>query len=122
MIALSDVGIPYTDPSLDDTPEGIMERRRKERKTVRNVRRLSSALRTPLYIGENIREEKYIHRILKNLREFGIKDTLSNEALYIICPQYSECICGCGVPRPSSSRERILEMRRRLESVSDRVI
>ncbi|MDI3484604.1 MAG: hypothetical protein PWQ74_1191 [Methanobacteriaceae archaeon] len=118
MIALSDVGIPYTDPSLTDSRDRIIERRKKERRTVRNTRRLSSTVRTPLYLGKDLKGGKYDHRILKNLRKFGIKDGLSKEALYVICPQYSDCICGCGLSRLSSSRDRILEMRNRLESLS----
>jgi len=115
MIALSDAGIPYRDPDLEDSREEIIERRENERRLARNVTRLPSSLRTPTYLGSKT-PEKYSAKILKNLKSMGINGTLSKKALYIICPQYPECICGCESQRPSSPRERILEMRNRLES------
>ncbi|MEM4526060.1 MAG: MnmC family methyltransferase, partial [Methanothermobacter sp.] len=118
MIALTDVGIPYRDPNLEDNREKIIERRENERMLVRNATRLPSSYRTPIYLGREL-PEKHAMRILKNLKRMGIPDTFSKEALYIICPQYPECICGCKSLRLSSSRERILEMRNRLEKVDN---
>ncbi|MBC7118277.1 MAG: hypothetical protein H5T38_04885 [Methanobacteriaceae archaeon] len=118
MIALTDVGIPYRDPNLEDGREEIIKRRKSERRIVRNANMLPSSYRTPIYLGREL-PEKHARRILKNLRRIGIHDTFSKEALYIICPQYPECICGCKSLRLSSSRERILEMRNRLEKVKN---
>ncbi|BAW31340.1 MAG TPA: MnmC family methyltransferase [Methanothermobacter sp.] len=114
IIALSDAGIPYRDPNLEDSREKIIEKRENERRLARNITRLPSSLRTPIYLGMKA-PEKYAARILKNLKSMNINGTLSKKALYIICPQYPKCICGCKEERPSSSRERIIEMRNRLK-------
>ncbi|HOQ19456.1 MAG: MnmC family methyltransferase [Methanothermobacter tenebrarum] len=117
MIALSDAGIPYRDHGLDDSPEKIIERRKNERMVLRNVKKISSTVRTPIYLGRRVEMDRMGRRILKNLERVGIPDTLSNKALYIICPQFEECICGCGLSRLSSSRDRILEMEKRLNTI-----
>ncbi|MBE2899376.1 hypothetical protein DNK57_00820 [Methanothermobacter thermautotrophicus] len=114
MIALSDAGIPYRDPELSADAIEIMERRRAERMSARGVTRISSAVKTPLYLGSERLEGGTGRRVRRNLTRFGIDDPSGPEALYIICPQMEECVCGCGEYRPGNSRERILSMRRRL--------
>ncbi|MDI6702494.1 MnmC family methyltransferase [Methanothermobacter wolfeii] len=117
MIALSDAGIPFRDPELSGTPDEIIGRRRRERMDARNLTRLSSAVKTPLYLGRNIPDDRNGRRVRKNLERAGIMDSRGREACYIICPQSPECICGCGEKRPLNSGERINMMRRRLEEV-----
>lgn len=114
MIALSDAGIPYRDPNLDDSREEIVKRRENERRLARDVTRLPSSHRIPTYLGREL-PEKHAKRILESLKMMKINRNFSREALYIICPQHPECICGCESQRLSSSRERILEMRNRLK-------
>ena len=114
MIALSDAGIPYRDPELSADALEIMGRRRVERMSARGVTRISSAVKTPLYLGSEQVEGRTGRRVRRNLSRIGIDDPSGPEALYIICPQMDECICGCGEDRPASSRDRVISMRRRL--------
>ncbi|MBK6586530.1 MAG: hypothetical protein IPG26_06345 [Coprothermobacter sp.] len=75
MIALSDAGIPYRDHGLDDSPEKIIERRKNERMVLRNVKKISSTVRTPIYLGRRVEMDRMGRRILKNLERVGIPDT-----------------------------------------------
>lgn len=118
MVALSDAGVPYRDPTLSLDGETIIEMRRLERMVVRGVTRLSSAVKTPIYLGVSVEGDRIGRRVRRNLEGMGISDTKGGEALYIICPQMDECVCGCGEERVTTSRERILSMRRRLLEVA----
>jgi len=118
MVALSDAGIPYRDPTLSLDGDTITERRRAERRLARGVTRISSAVKTPIYLGFSVEENRTGRRVRRNLEGMGISDTEGWEALYIICPQMDECVCGCGEERVATSRERILSMRRRLMEVA----
>ncbi|MCG2829087.1 tRNA (5-methylaminomethyl-2-thiouridine)(34)-methyltransferase MnmD [Methanothermobacter sp. K4] len=117
MVALSDAGIPYRDPLLSSDGETIIERRRAERRLARGVTRISSAVKTPIYLGVSVEGDRIGRRVRRNLERMGISDPAGEEALYIICPQMDECVCGCGEERLATSRERILSMRRRLLEV-----
>lgn len=116
MIALSDVGIPFRDPNLNDPAEKILKRRKIERKKARHKEYLSSSARTPLYLGK----AEANTRAIKNAQKFGIEIN-SYEAKYIVCPQFDKCICGCNEPRPKNSRERILMMRKRLKKIKETI-
>ncbi len=118
MVALSDAGVPYRDPTLSSDGETISERRRVERRIVRGVTRISSAVKTPIYLGAPAEEDRIGRRVRRNLEMMGISDPAGQEALYIICPQMDECVCGCGEERVATSRERVLSMRRRLLEVT----
>ncbi|MEG3224065.1 MAG: hypothetical protein BME94_00715 [Methanobacteriales archaeon Met13] len=114
MIALSDAGVPYRDPLLDDLPLNILKRRREEREKVRNSSRFASTVRTPLYLNETVEDPKLERRINRQIQKMGLDHWKSPWARYLICPQYTDCICHCGGGGYPGSRQRIKEMQRRL--------
>lgn len=117
MVALSDAGVPYRDPELQDHPQNILERRKEERKRARNTSRLASTVRTPLYLNREVKNPKLKRRIEKQINNVGLAGLNSEEARYLVCPQYELCICHCGQGRYPGSRGRIVEMQRRLEEL-----
>jgi len=119
MIALSDAGVPYRDPQMKTSTSKISKRREIERKRVRGVEKLPSTVRTPTYLSEDIENPRLKRRVLKHLNKMSISDLKSKEALYIVCPQFTDCICGCGLRKYKSSKERIMEMEKRLYNITN---
>ena len=117
IIALSDVGIPYRDPELNSLPENIRTKRQKERSQARGETKLASTVKAPIYLMKDIDDEKFRRRVLKHLRKIGIKDLDSDESRYLVCPQFSECICHCKQERYPTSTARIKEMENRLKRI-----
>jgi tRNA U34 5-methylaminomethyl-2-thiouridine-forming methyltransferase MnmC len=115
-IALSDAGIPFRDPNLDFDSEKILENRIEERSLARHNYKISSAVQTPIFFGEDVSDEKLKRRILRNFNKVNIPDLKSKEAFYIIEPQQYH------YKRPDiefNSRNRIIEMNNRLLKVVD---
>ena len=113
-IALSDVGIPFRDPNLNDESDTILERRTEERHNARHSTKISSAVKTPIFLGDEMEDEKLKRRVERNLAKMNIPSTTSKEAFYIIeCEKnYSK-----NQNEKNNSRNRILEMKERLEKV-----
>jgi len=113
-IALSDVGIPFRDPNLNDESDTILERRTEERHNARHNTKISSAVKTPIFLGDEMDDEKLKRRVERNLAKMNIPSTTSKEAFYIIeCEKnYSK-----NQNEKNNSRNRILEMKERLEKV-----
>ena len=120
MIALSDAGIPFRDPELNSSAEEIFERRDLERKTARGYYKLASTVKTPVYLNREIKNYRLKRRVLEHLEQLGITDLNSSSARYLVCPQFSECICHCGQKKPRGSRARIKEMSKRLNEILKR--
>ena len=53
-IALSDVGIPFRDSNLNNTSEYILEERTEERHNARHNTKISSAVKTPIFLGDEM--------------------------------------------------------------------
>jgi tRNA U34 5-methylaminomethyl-2-thiouridine-forming methyltransferase MnmC len=119
MIALTDAGTPFRDSELQDEGYKITERRQKERSTVRNHNKLASTVKSPVYLCNDIIESRLRRRVLKNLRKLGFEDLVSDKSRYVVCPQYKECICGEGCVTLDGSRERVIEMEKRLNKIVD---
>ena len=113
-IALSDVGIPFRDPDLNDKSDVILDRRTEERHEARHTTKISSAVKTPIFLGCEMDDEKLKRRVERNLAKMNIPSTTSKEALYIVeCENnYSE-----KQNEKNNSRNRILEMKNRLKKV-----
>ena len=113
-IALSDVGIPFRDPDLNDNSDVILDRRTEERHEARHTTKISSAVKTPIFLGCEMDDEKLKRRVERNLAKMNIPSTTSKEALYIVeCENnYSE-----KQNEKNNSRNRILEMKNRLKKV-----
>ena len=116
-IALSDVGIPFRDPGLDSSSEDILNARTEERHTARHSTKISSAVKTPIFLGDEMDDEKLKRRVERNLAKMNIPSTTSPEALYIVGVEddYSE-----KQNAGNNSTTRILEMKKRLKKVKNR--
>lgn len=113
-IALSDVGIPFRDPGLNNSSVTILEKRSEERHEARHNTRISSAVKTPIFLGDEMDDEKLKRRVERNLAKMNIPSTTSPEAFYIIeCEKnYSE-----KQDKKNNSTTRILDMKKRLKKV-----
>ncbi|MFA0832556.1 MAG: MnmC family methyltransferase [Methanobacterium formicicum] len=118
MIALSDAGIPFRDPDLNSSTDEIIEKRQLERMALRGHYKMASTVKSPVYLASDLEDMKIKRRVLKHLEKFNINDLNSLKARYLVCPQFSNCICCCGQKGNSSSRERIKEMEKRLKIVA----
>ena len=115
-IALSDVGIPFRDPNLNNTSDVILESRTEERHFARHNTRISSAVKTPIFLGDEMDDEKLKRRVERNLVKMNIPSTTSPEALYII-----ECENNYSKKQDAvnNSTNRILDMKKRLKKVKN---
>ncbi|MBS7258290.1 MAG: SAM-dependent methyltransferase [Methanobrevibacter sp.] len=116
-IALSDVGIPFRDPGLNNSSDFILDNRATERQDARHNTKISSAVKTPIFLGDAMEDdEKLKRRVERNLAKMNIPSTTSKEAFYIIeCEnEYSE-----NQDKKNNSTTRILDMKKRLKKVKD---
>lgn len=116
-IALSDVGIPFRDPGLNNSSDFILDNRATERQDARHNTKISSAVKTPIFLGDAMEDdEKLKRRVERNLAKMNISSTTSKEAFYIIeCEnEYSE-----NQDSKNNSTTRISDMKKRLKKVKD---
>ena len=113
-IALSDVGIPFRDPGLDNSSESILDARAEERHAARHNTRISSAVKTPIFLGQEMDDEKLKRRVERNLAKMNIPSTTSPEANYIVEVEDSYCE---KQDKINNSTNRILKMKKRLKKV-----
>ena len=62
-IALSDVGIPFRDPNLNNSSDYILEKRTEERHNARHTTKISSAVKTPIFLACEMDDEKLKRRV-----------------------------------------------------------
>ena len=115
-IALSDVGIPFRDPGLNNSSDYILDKRTEERHESRHNTKISSAVKTPIFLGSEMDDEKLKRRVERNLAKMNIPSTTSKEACYIVEVEdrYSK-----KQNEKNNSRNRILEMSERLKKVKN---
>ena len=113
-IALSDVAIPFRDPELNASSEHILESRTQERHEARHNTKISSAVKTPIFLACEMDDEKLKRRVERNLEKMNIPSTTSKEAFYIVeCENdYSK-----KQDEKNNSTKRIIEMSERLKKV-----
>lgn len=113
-VALSDVGVPFRDITLNSSSKEIVDKRNEERALKRHHSLISSAVKTPIFLGEDMDVEPLKRRVERNLAKVNISGVKSEEAYYIIDAQndYSE-----KSTYEHNSRDRILEMNKRLNDV-----
>jgi tRNA U34 5-methylaminomethyl-2-thiouridine-forming methyltransferase MnmC len=114
MVALSDAGIPFRDPQLNESSDEIINMRETERKSVRGVQRFASTVKTPLYLYKNVEDSRLKIRVIKNINLLLIDNLIYDKSAYVVCPQFEECICSCRTGKIDSSSGRINEMIKRL--------
>ena len=115
-IALSDISVPFRDPNLSDTSERILTKRSEERHKTRHITKISSAVKTPIFLGQKMDDEKLKRRVERNLVKMNIPSTTSPEASYIIEIEnsYNE-----KQDLNNNSRKRILDMQKKLKKVKN---
>ena len=113
-IALSDVGIPFRDPNLNSSSEEILDKRTEERHNARHNTKISSAVKTPIFLACEMDDEKLKRRVERNLAKMNIPSTTSAEAYYIV---ESENNYSQKQDEKNNSRNRILDMKKRLKKV-----
>ena len=115
-IALSDVGIPFRDENLNASSDYILEMRTEERHSARHNTKISSAVKTPIFLAQEMDDEKLKRRVERNLAKMNIPSTTSAEARYIV-----ECENTYKKEQDSTdnSTNRILEMSERLKKVKN---
>ena len=113
-IALSDVGIPFRDPNLNNSGDYILEKRTEERHEARHTTKISSAVKTPIFLTCEMDDEKLKRRVERNLAKMNIPSTTSDEAFYIV-----ECENNYSKKQDekNNSRNRILDMKEKLKKV-----
>lgn len=116
-MALSDVGVPFRDPNLNWTSEEVIGHRTEERHEVRHNTKISSAVKTPIFLNQEIEDAPLKRRVERNLAKMNIPGVLSDEAKYLVEPvdnwqeEYLE---------DNNSRIRILEMVKRLDEIANK--
>ena len=117
-IALSDVGIPFKDPGLNNSSEYILEKRSEERHKARHNTRISSAVKTPIFLNCEMDDEKLKRRVERNLVKMNIPSTTSPEAKYIV-----ECENNYEKKQndKNNSRNRILDMQKKLKKIKVKI-
>lgn len=115
-IALSDVGIPFRDPGLNNSSDYILDKRTQERHEKRHTTKISSAVKTPIFLACEMDDEKLKRRVERNLVKMNIPSTTSKEAEYIveIEKDYSK-----KQSLENNSRKRILNMAEKLKEVKN---
>lgn len=117
MIALTDAGVPFRDPEQRGNREEIVQNRRIERLEARKTSKFGSTVESPLYLCKELPEGRLKRRVLKDIKRLGIDDLNAQSARYLVCPQFTECICGNGCRKMASSRDRVNEMEKRLNNI-----
>ena len=116
-MALSDVGIPFRDPDLNLSSQEILDNRTEERHYARHNTKISSAVKTPIFLGQEMDDEPLKRRVERNLAKMNIPGVLSEEALYIVEPEndYKEEYF-----EDNNTRTRVLEMMERLDEIKNK--
>ncbi len=117
MIALTDAGVPLKDPDLNASFEEIVERRKAERAIARAQYKFASTVKSPIYLCNDAADGRLKRRVLKDIGRLGFEELTSEKTKYLVCPQYTECICGRGCEYLKFSNERIIEMEKRLDEL-----
>lgn len=118
-MALSDVGIPFRDPNLNLSSQEILDNRTEERHNARHNTKISSAVKTPIFLGQVMDDEPLKRRVERNLVKMNIPGVLSKEAFYIVEPEkdYKEEYL-----EDNNTRTRVLEMMSRLDEIKNKGI
>ena len=116
-MALSDVGVPFRDPDLNLSSKEILDNRTEERHNARHNTKISSAVKTPIFLGQEMDDEPLKRRVERNLARMNIPGVLSDEAFYLIEPEENWCE---DYLEDNNSRTRILEMMSRLDEIASK--
>ena len=93
----------------------ILDNRTEERHRARHNTKISSAVKTPIFLGQEMEDEPLKRRVERNLARMNIPGVLSDEAFYLIEPEEDWCE---DYREDNNSRTRILEMMSRLDEIA----
>ena len=89
----------YSGPFLHKIKKSqeILDNRTEERHIARHNTKISSAVKTPIFLGQEMDDEPLKRRVERNLAKMNIPGVLSDEALYIVEVEndYAEEIVSC---------------------------
>ena len=91
------------------------DNRTEERHRARHNTKISSAVKTPIFLGQEMDDEPLKRRVERNLARMNIPGVLSDEAFYLIEPEEDWCE---DYGEDNNSRTRILEMMSRLDEIA----
>lgn len=109
VIALSDVGIPYLDPNLDDDYNTIIERRQSQRQKSRGVTLFPSSNKLPRYLGlspMDIEDDSLREKLESYVNSMGF-DSIDDERIMSIL----------NVDQELSSRDKIIALKDNLHNI-----
>ena len=94
----------------------MLDKRSEVRHNARHNTKISSAVKTPIFLTKKMDDEKLKRRVERNLAKMNIPSTTSKEAFYILeCEEnYKE-----KQDLKNNSRNRILDMIKKLEKVKN---
>ena len=110
------MGIPFRDPNLNNSSEYILDKRTEERHNARHNTKISSAVKTPIFLACEMDDEKLKRRVERNLAKMNIPSTTSSEAFYIVECENDYCE---KQDSENNSTNRILNMEERLKIVKN---
>ncbi len=109
MIALGDVGIPFTDPTLKGNYNEIFEERQEKRIKARGVSKFPSSSKLPRYLGlspEEIEDENLRNKLTAYVTDMGFNGLDDPDILRILAIDHN-----------LSSRDQILALKDNLELI-----
>ena len=112
----SQVFLYLWDPNLNLSSQEILDNRTEERHLARHNTKISSAVKTPIFLAQEMDDEPLKRRVERNLAKMNIPGVLSKEAFYIVEPMddYNE-----GYSEDNNTRTRVLEMMKRLDEIKN---
>ncbi len=87
LIALSDVGVPFMDPELEDDYKTIIERRQSIRSKIRSKTVFPSSSKLPRYLGvdpEKIEDEKLRNKLNGYVQEMGFESIVDPRIMKVL--------------------------------------
>ncbi|MBE6494041.1 MAG: hypothetical protein E7Z84_05490 [Methanosphaera stadtmanae] len=109
MIALSDVGIPYIDPDLNDDYDAIVNRRQEKREKARFNYLFPSSSKLPLYLGvnpEEISDENLRNKLNSYVQQMGFTSLDDSIILAIL-----------DIDKTMPSKDQIISLQKQLNDI-----
>lgn len=109
VIALSDVGIPFIDPDLDDDFDTIITRRQSTRQKIRGLTVFPSSSKLPRYLGvdpDTIQDEALRNKLNRYVQDMGFDSICDERIMDLLDIDYGLC-----------SRDQVLQLEENLKNL-----